>query len=183
VRRFTGTGTSRDNVSMADGRTRRMHTVPEGYFEAFAVQDPTRRTSGVWRFDRISGESKVLGIGDAEVVRDIYTVFDDEGAPDTGIEDELLCGLEGDFCRARTALLERLPLSKENWSGLARFTSVSLIAPASTASTRFRRTRSSFFSAVIRTRFSPFRLRSRALIWSAVGSISTRRITSSLSRT
>jgi Protein of unknown function (DUF4238) len=104
-----------------------MHTVPEGYFEAFAVQEPTRRTSGVWRFDRISGESKMLGVGDTEVVKDIYTVFRDGGAPDTGIEDELLCGLEGAFCSARNLLLDRKPLSKENWSGLFRFIAAQLL--------------------------------------------------------
>lgn len=112
---------------MAAGLTRRMHTVPEGYFEAFAVQEPTRRTSGVWRFDRISGESKVLGIGDAEVVKDIYTVFSDDGIPDTGIEEELLCSLEGAFCSARNVLLKRMPLSRENWAGLARFIAAQLL--------------------------------------------------------
>ena len=116
-----------DNVLMADGRTRRMHTVPEGYFEAFAVQEPTRRTSGVWRFDRVSGESKVLGVGDAEVARDIYTVLNDDGTPDTGIEDGLLCGLEGAFCSARNLLHDPAPLSKENWSGLFRFIAAQLL--------------------------------------------------------
>jgi hypothetical protein len=113
---------------MADGRTRRMHTVPEGYFEAFAVQEPARRTSRVWRFDRSTDESKLLGVGDAEIAKDIYTVFKDDGTPDTGIEDELLCGLEGDFCTARNALLQRgTPLSKENWIGLARFIAAQLL--------------------------------------------------------
>lgn len=104
-----------------------MHTVPEGYFEAFAVQEPARRTSGVWRFDRISCDCKVLGVGDAEVVKDIYTVFSDEGTPDTGIEDELLCGLEGAFCSARNVLLKRTLLSKEHWTGLARFIAAQLL--------------------------------------------------------
>ena len=111
---------------MAGGRTRRMHTVPEGYFEAFAVQEPARRTSGIWRFDRVSGESKLLGVGDAEVAKDIYTVFNDDGTADTGIE-ELLCGLEGAFCSARNMLLDRKPLSKENWSGLFRFIAAQLL--------------------------------------------------------
>jgi hypothetical protein len=48
---------------VAGERTRRMHTVPESYFEAFAVREPGRRTSRVWRFDRVSGESKLLGVG------------------------------------------------------------------------------------------------------------------------
>ena len=104
-----------------------MHTVPEGYFESFAVDDRKRRTSGVWRFDRTTGEAKILGVGDAEVAKDIYTVFNDDGSPDTGIEDELLCGLEGDFCSARDALLERASLSKENWTGLARFIAAQLL--------------------------------------------------------
>jgi hypothetical protein len=60
---------------VADGRTRRMHTVPEGYFEAFAVSEQERRTSHVWRFDRYTGESKLLGVGDTEVAKDIYAVF------------------------------------------------------------------------------------------------------------
>jgi hypothetical protein len=104
-----------------------MHTVPEGYFEAFAVRGAARRTSRVWRFDRTTGESKLLGVGDAEVVKNIYTVFSDNGAPDTGIEDELLCGLEGAFCTAREALLQRTPLSKETWAGLARFIAAQLL--------------------------------------------------------
>ena len=111
---------------MAGGRTRRMHTVPEGYFEAFAVPEPARRTSAVWRFDRASSESKLLGVSDAEVAKDIYTVFNDDGNPDTGIED-LLCGLEGAFCSARNMLLDRKPLSKENWSGLFRFIAAQLL--------------------------------------------------------
>ena len=104
-----------------------MHTVPEGYFEAFAVREPTRRTSHVWRFDRSSGESKLLAVSNAEVSRDIYTVFNDDGAPDTGIEDELLCGLEGDFCTARNALSRPTPLSKDMWTGLARFIAAQLL--------------------------------------------------------
>ena len=50
-------------------------------------RSPTRRTSGVWRFDRVTGESKLLGVGDAEVAKDIYTVFNDDGTADTGIEE------------------------------------------------------------------------------------------------
>ncbi len=111
---------------MADGRTRRMHTVPEGYFEAFAVQEPRRERSGVWRFDRVSGESKLVGVGDTEVVKDIYTVFSDDGTPDTGIEDGILCGIEGAFCSARNVLLKRIPLSKEHRTGLARFVAAQL---------------------------------------------------------
>jgi hypothetical protein len=75
-----------------------MHTVPKGYFEAFAVHEPARRTSRVWRFDRLTGESKLLGVGDAEIARDIYAVFNEDGTPDTVMEVELLCGLEGAFC-------------------------------------------------------------------------------------
>jgi hypothetical protein len=104
-----------------------MHTVPEGYFEAFAVQEPARRKAGVWRFDRLTGDSKLLGISDAEVAKDIYTVFGDDGEPDTGIEDRILCGLEGHFCTARNLLLDRQPLSKENWSGLFRFIAAQLL--------------------------------------------------------
>jgi hypothetical protein len=112
---------------MADRQAKRMHTVPEGYFEAFAVREATRRTAGVWRFDRISGEHKVLGVRDAEVVNDIYTVIRDDGTRDIGIEAELFCGIEGEFCSARKALLERIPLSKEHWITLARFIAAQLL--------------------------------------------------------
>ena len=101
--------------------------MPEGYFEAFAVSDPTRRASGVWRFDRLTSEAKILGVRDAEVAKDIYTVFKNDGSPDNGIEDKLLCGLEGAFCSARNLLLERSHLSKENWIGLARFVAAQLL--------------------------------------------------------
>ena len=112
---------------MAVGRTRRMHTVPEGYFEAFAVPEPERRTSRVWRFDRSTGESKLVGVGDAEVAKDIYAVFKDDGTPDTGIEDHILCDLEGAFCTARNMILDQTPLSKENWSSLFRFIAAQLL--------------------------------------------------------
>jgi len=110
---------------MADGQKRRMHTVPEGYLEAFAVHDPARRSAGIWRFDRTSGQSKMLGVGQSEVEKDFYTVFRD-GNPDTGIED-IFCGIEGDFCKARNALLERTPLLKEHRTALARFIAAQLL--------------------------------------------------------
>jgi hypothetical protein len=76
---------------------------------------------------RISGESKLVGVGDAEVTRDIYTVFSADGLPDTIIEDDILCGIEGAFCSARHELLnhvflKRTPLSKERF-GTAGITS------------------------------------------------------------
>ena len=116
---------------MADGRTRRMHTVLESYFESFAVQDPARRTSCVWRFDRISGKAKLVGVGDSEVAKDIYTVFSNDGNPDTGIKERILCEIKGAFCSARNAIalvprsppiqrtLDRdrpIPLMTELWS-------------------------------------------------------------------
>jgi hypothetical protein len=126
--RGIGSETKRAIMSLvADGRTRRMHTVPEGYFEAFAVQEPARRTSRVWRFDRSTRESKLLGVRDAEIAKDIYTVFNDDGTPDTGIESELLCGFEGAFCTARNLLVNQKPLSKENWSSLFRFVAAQLL--------------------------------------------------------
>jgi hypothetical protein len=109
-------------------RTKRMHTVPQSYLEAFAVDDPTRRgTAGVWRFDRLSGEAKIVGVRDSEVVKDIYTVYADDGTPDIGIESELLCGIEAPFNTARKFLLEQnvisrqVALSKEQWAAIARF--------------------------------------------------------------
>lgn len=115
-----------DNVFMGNGRTRRMHTVPEGYFEAFAVKEPERRVSRVWRFDRVSGDSKLLGVGDAEVAKDIYTVLSDDGAPDSGIE-EVFGGLESAFCDARKDLIDPTTLSKKNWSALFRFIAAQLL--------------------------------------------------------
>ena len=47
----------------------------------------------------------------AEVARDIYTVLNDDGTPDTGIED-LLCGLEG--ARVVWALARHGEVKKEN---------------------------------------------------------------------
>ena len=47
----------------------------------------------------------------AEVARDIYTVLNDDGTPDTGIED-LLCGLDG--ARVVWALARHGEVKKEN---------------------------------------------------------------------
>jgi hypothetical protein len=112
-----------------------MHTVAESYFEAFAVDDPTRRnTAGIWRFNSSSGEGKVVGVRDSEVHKDIYTVYDEDGKPDTGIET-LLCKLESAFGDARRFLLDnkqnirekQVTLSKEHWTGLARFVAAQLL--------------------------------------------------------
>jgi hypothetical protein len=110
---------------MARQLTRRIHTVPESYFEAFAVDDSSRRTSAVWRFDR-TGEAKLIGVGDAEVKKDIYTVTGRDGQPDTGIED-ILCRVERDFCAGRKAILNRDTLTKERWASVARFTAAQLL--------------------------------------------------------
>jgi len=111
-----------------------MHTVAKSYFEAFAVDDPARReTAGVWRFDRLSGKSKIIGVNDSEVVNDIYTVYDENGTPDAGIET-ILCKIEGAFGDARRALLDRgtlvhkeIPLTKEQWTGIATFIAAQLL--------------------------------------------------------
>jgi len=111
-----------------------MHAVAESYFEAFAVDDPTRRsTAGIWRFNRSSGEGKVVGVRDSEVHKDIYTVYGEDGKPDTGIES-LLCKIESAFGGARRFLLDKqnilgkqVTLSKEHWTGLARFVAAQLL--------------------------------------------------------
>jgi hypothetical protein len=118
----------------ADRPTKRMHTVAKSYFEAFAVDDPARReTAGIWRFDRLSGKSKIIGVNDSEVVNAIYTVYDENGTPDTGIET-ILCKIEGAFGDARRALLDRenvvqseIPLTKEQWTGIAKFIAAQLL--------------------------------------------------------
>ncbi len=108
-----------------------MHTVSKTYLEAFALNDVTRRTSALWRFDRLSGEAKIVGVRDAEVVKDIYTVYID-GKPDTGIE-ELLCGIEDAFTPARQFILEQqigtkqILISKEQWAALFRFIAAQLL--------------------------------------------------------
>ena len=121
---------------MPKRRTRRMHTVTESYFEAFAVDDPTRRnTAGIWRFNRSSGEGKVVGVRDSEVHRDIYTVYDEDGKPDTGIETILCDQVESGFGDARKFFLDeqqsirenRAQLSKEHWTGVAKFVAAQLL--------------------------------------------------------
>ena len=57
---------------MSAGQKKRMHTVPRSYLEAFAVVDPTRRSPGIWRFDR-NGAFKVVGLDQAEVVKHFYS--------------------------------------------------------------------------------------------------------------
>ena len=89
-------------------QTRRMHAVAESYLEAFDAHVPDRRKPAVWRFDRVSGEAKLVGVRDAEVAQRTYTpLFGADGAPDTGIEDPILCDIEGAFCTARNLLRDR----------------------------------------------------------------------------
>jgi hypothetical protein len=107
-------------------RTKRMHTVPERYLEAFAVPDLDRRKSAVWRFGR-DGSAKLVGIRDAEVVREIYTVFREDGTPDTGIEDDILCSLEGDFCEVRRVFRARAEFTVQHFAALAKFVAMQLM--------------------------------------------------------
>jgi hypothetical protein len=110
---------------MMPGRPRRMHTVPRGYFRAFTVDEPPR-ASRLWRFDSVLGGSKLVGVGDTEVVRDIYTVYGEDGTPDTGIE-ELLQGVEAAFCRTRDRLLRSVPISRDDRTALSRFIAAQLL--------------------------------------------------------
>jgi uncharacterized protein DUF4238 len=103
-----------------------MHTVPLSYLEAFAVRDPDRRTPSVWRFDRLTGEAKTVGVRDAEVVKDIYTLVDDGGSPDNIIEDTILGKAEGAFCHTRDRLRAGNQLAREDWAGLAQFVAFQL---------------------------------------------------------
>ena len=113
-------------MSIRSQKTSRMHTVPRSYLEAFSAPSPERRVASVWRFDRVSGEAKKVGVRDTEVVRGIYTVFRDDGTPDAGIE-EVLCHAEGAFCNIRDRLRSRVQPSGEEWSGLARFVAAQLL--------------------------------------------------------
>ncbi len=59
-------------------------------------QFSTPHDTGIWRFDRFPGKGKVVGVRDSEVQNDIYTVYDEDGKLDTGIES-LFCELESAF--------------------------------------------------------------------------------------
>lgn len=102
-------------------QTRRMHTVPVGYLAAFDAKASGRRDPAVWRFERAGGAAKLIGIRDAEVVNDIYTVVGDDGGRDTTIEDEILRNVDGAFCAARDALVARRALEESQWDDLAWF--------------------------------------------------------------
>lgn len=111
-----------------------MHTVPQGYFKSFTFADPNRRDGeAIFRFDRSEpGQGRRVGLNVAEVNNDIYTVFDDNGAPDTGIED-LLCKWEGAFCAALRPLVEwkgrkdAVLVDKDQWVAIARFISAQML--------------------------------------------------------
>lgn len=124
-------GESNPAQGRSNRRKSRMHTVPSSYFEPFAISDPRRRTPAVLRFDRTSGEGKEVGIYDAEVVRDIYTVYGADGQPDTGIEDKILCDIEGQFCQTRDEVCELVQrgtaIGKEHWIGLVKFVALQLL--------------------------------------------------------
>ena len=75
----------------------------------------------MWRFERISGAAKLVGVRDAEVVNDIYAIAADDGSRDTIIEDEILQEVDGAFCAARDMLVERRQLDEPQWYDLAWF--------------------------------------------------------------
>ncbi len=102
--------------------------MPRCYLEAFTAIEQTRHAQRVWRFDRISGDLRLIGIRDAEVVKDIYTIYRKDGTPDIGIEDELLCSLEGAFCNVRDELKEpSISPTKDQWADLTRFVAAQLL--------------------------------------------------------
>jgi hypothetical protein len=86
-----------------------------------------RRTAAIWRFDRSSAEPKLVGVRDAEVVRDIYTVYAEDGSPDTGIEDEIFVDIEGAFCTARQNLRNHRRVTPDDWRSLTVFVSAQLL--------------------------------------------------------
>lgn len=104
-----------------------MHVVPQGYLEGFAACAPDRREPAIWRFERSSGQTKLLGIRDAEVRNDIYLVFGEDGSADTVIEDQVLVGVEGGFCASRQLLQDRSKMSDSQWMALAWFVAVQLL--------------------------------------------------------
>ena len=107
-------------------QTSRMHSVPASYLAAFAVPAPDRRTPAVWRFGR-ERSSKLVGIYDAEVVRDIYTVFNEDGTPDTAIEDDFLKNIDDAFSAVREVLKAGSDLTPLHFASLARFIALELM--------------------------------------------------------
>lgn len=107
--------------------TRRSHTVPRGYLQAFAAEDSGSQSSRVWRFERRTGESKLVGVRDAEVVKDFYTIVREDGTSDIVIEN-IFSETEGAFCNARDSLSKAKELpTKEQWITLSRFVAMQLL--------------------------------------------------------
>ena len=108
-------------------QTKRMHTVPASYLEAFAASVPMRREPCIWRYERSTGETKLLAISNVEVAKHIYAVVGDGGERDTTIEDRLLGSIDGEFCTVRDLLRTRRQLTQSQWQSLAWFVTIQLL--------------------------------------------------------
>jgi Protein of unknown function (DUF4238) len=106
------------------GEKRRMHTVPRGYLEPFATIKG-RRTPAVWRYERTNREPVAIGIGDANVHKDIYAFEDDGGERTTAIED-LLVEIEGNFCNARLKVVSGAALTLDERIAISHFVAFQL---------------------------------------------------------
>lgn len=102
-------------------QTRRMHTVPSGYLESFAVRASGRKQPSVWRIERATGSARFIRVRDASVVRDIYAIFGDGGSKDVVVEDTLLNGIDGSFCAVRDILVSGQEPRYWQWRDLSRF--------------------------------------------------------------
>jgi Protein of unknown function (DUF4238) len=106
------------------GEKRRMHTVPRGYLEPFATIEG-RRSSAIWRYERLTREPVAIGIGDATVHKDIYTFEDDDGKETTAIEDVLM-EIEGRFCMARLKLVSGAAMNLDERIAISHFVAFQL---------------------------------------------------------
>ena len=98
-----------------------MHTVPRGYLAAFAATMSGRREPALWRFDRTQPNGRLVGLNDAEVAKDIYTIEGGAGLPSGVIERPILTDAEGGFCTVRESLQSGRVLLPQDYHALARF--------------------------------------------------------------
>jgi hypothetical protein len=105
-----------------------MHTVSRGYLAGFAYSAAPYGKPHVWRFERGSVESKLVGVRKTSAQTDIYTLWTETGKPDASIETELLAKTVEDGFPSLVALFElgREP-SHWGWRQLSRYIAFQLL--------------------------------------------------------
>src|SRR5579872_4616745 len=110
------------------GSVKRMHTVAQAYLRAFAVKSTASRTPRIWQFGRTEKEVRLVGIRDASVFRDVYTLRKKDGTADTVIEKDLLGELvEAPFPIAVQVLSSGLTPGYSQWRDIFRFVAFQLV--------------------------------------------------------